>query len=679
MAWSPATWWQQLTVRRKVWTVIVLLLIPLLFSLAVHLYVTSQLLSIQHERQSVLLAREYIHVIHRLAIDGEDAYHGYLASARAEFAAALAKTETELEQVLRETRQASAGRSTAADELRALIPGVEQLLASLHGMLVEIHAGRPPASSGHLLSDALRKNLRTVEDRLDVSRRTLNQRAERLSAWTFAELWCALGSFLVLGWLGSRLLVRSITHPLARLQKASAGFGRGTDTAQFAALLPARDQPTDELGMLARAYQDMALRIGAHIRELETLEAIGTEINAIGPDGLDGVLRRITDRAAEMVEADVCLVMLRNEKMGCWVVEAASGEWNERLCKSVMLWEEFPICAQAYEERKVAYGKDLQEDQRPQVLRRNLIGRGMAAVPLLSQGEAFGVLALISRAQREPSAWNVHLAVGLAQQAAVAISNAHLYEAAQQKQQGLVMRLKQLELLAESLAHDLKGPGARMGELARLFVQEYGRPTDERAARWLHLIEENGKDIARRVEGILSVARIGVGQGAVTAVDPALVVGDVVKAHADDIERCTAVVRVQPDLPMVACHGTYLRQVFDNLLTNALKYARPGQPSTVEIGCEIQGRLARFTVRDDGPGIPHDQRVRVFEPFVRLRATEAPGSGIGLTIVRRIVELYGGTVWIDGSESEGCAVRFTMPLFRDVCPENVPEYVYPER
>lgn len=679
MAWSPATWWQRLTVRHKVWAVIVLLLIPLLFSLAVHLYVTSQLLAIQQERQSVLLAREYVHIIHRLAIDGEDAYHGYLDGAQAESVAAFQKAESELAQVLRDVRQASSGRVTAANELRALIPGVEQLQASLHALLVDIEGGRPPVFSGHLLSDALRKNLRTIEDRLDVTRRTLNQRAERLSAWTFAELWCALGSFLVLAWFGSRLLVRSITHPLARLQTAAAGFGGATDPTQFTALLPARDEGTDELGTLARAYHDMALRIGAHIRELETLETIGTEINAIGPDGLDGVLRRITDRAAEMVQADVCLVLLRNERMGCWVVEAASGEWNDRLSKSVMLWEEFPICAQAYEERRVAYAQDLQQDCRPQVVRRNVIGRGMVVVPLLSQGQPFGVLALLSRAERDPSAWNVRLAIGLAQQAATAISNARLYEAVQQRQQGLVMRMKQLELLAESLAHDLKGPGARMGELARLFVQQYGSQTDERAARWLRLIEENGEDIARRVEGILSVARIGVGQGAVTAVDPSLLIREVVKARADDIDRGAAVVRVQPGLPMVACHGTYLRQVFDNLLSNALKYAHPGRPAAVDISCEIDGHWVRFTVRDDGPGIPDDQRARVFEPFVRLRRSEAPGSGIGLTIVRRIVELYGGTVWIDGAGSDGCTVRFTMPLFRDVFSEQAPDVPHNER
>ena len=96
------TWWQQRTVQHKVWAVLSLLLIPLLLSLAIHFYVTSQLLAIQKERQSVLQAREYIHVIHRLAIDGEDAFHGYVLTKGPEYLPALERAESELDGVPRE-------------------------------------------------------------------------------------------------------------------------------------------------------------------------------------------------------------------------------------------------------------------------------------------------------------------------------------------------------------------------------------------------------------------------------------------------------------------------------------------------------------------------------------------------------------------------------------------------
>jgi signal transduction histidine kinase len=358
------------------------------------------------------------------------------------------------------------------------------------------------------------------------------------------------------------------------------------------------------------------------------------------------------------------MVFLRDERMGCWVVEAASGEWNERLKKSVMLWEELPVCVEAFETRTAATGDHFRSDERPQVLRRNLLGDSMLAIPLLSQGTPFGVLSLSSRTPRAAHEWNQRLAKGLTQEAALAISNARLYEAAQQKQRRLLARLRQLEHLAETLAHDLKGPGARMEELAKLLAQKFAGQVDDRTAKWLGLLQENGKDIVDRVEGILEVARVGTGQGSVTAVDPNVVLESVLKTYAGEIARLGATVHVEPGFPLVACHGAYLRQILDNLVSNALKYPRPGEPPAITITSTTGQHMVCISVQDRGLGIPIEQRLRVFQPFVRLQATDTPGSGIGLSIVQRIIALYGGQVWIDGEEAEGCTVRFTLPWLR---------------
>lgn len=289
----------------------------------------------------------------------------------------------------------------------------------------------------------------------------------------------------------------------------------------------------------------------------------------------------------------------------------------------------------------------------------------MLAIPLLSQGVPFGVLSLSSRQPRQAHEWNQRLAKGLAQEAALAISNARLYEAAQQKQKRLLARLRQLEHLAETLAHDLKGPGARMEELATLLARKFSGQVDERTAKWLRLLQENGSEIVQRVEGILEVARVGIGQGSVTAVNPRLILDEVLKTYSQDIDRLGATVQIQSEFPLVACHGAYLRQVIDNLLSNALKYRRPGVPPAVAITSKTGTHMVCITVQDRGIGIPEEQRLRVFQPFVRLGQSAAPGSGIGLAIVQRIVELYGGHVWIEGAQGEGCTVKFTLPWLRN--------------
>jgi signal transduction histidine kinase len=97
------------------------------------------------------------------------------------------------------------------------------------------------------------------------------------------------------------------------------------------------------------------------------------------------------------------------------------------------------------------------------------------------------------------------------------------------------------------------------------------------------------------------------------------------------------------------------------LISNALKYAKPGEPPLITITSQTEKHTVCFSVRDRGIGIPSDLQARVFQPFVRLGPADVSGSGIGLTIVQRIVELYGGRVWIEGTDGEGCAVKFTIP------------------
>ncbi len=667
-----AQWWEHLRIQHKVWTLLLLLCVPLMGGLATHLYIVQQLLSAQQQRHELVLAHEHVEVLRRLAIDIEDGFRGYVLTQQPAFLAPLSEAEARVEPALASAGRLLAGLSGFPDSLEPIARQLKDLLRSKHELIADIQRGDMAKALSYIRlgeglrqSDRLRQDLRAIEDRLQQQRQLLNARAEALSHQTFVGLWIALAGVVLLGWISSRMLARSLTDPIMRLQLATARLGEHVDPAEIGQLLAPARASKDELGQLAEAYLTMARRIGTHIEELEALNTIGRDINTIGPDGLDGVLRRISDRAVELVRADVCLVLIRNERMGCWVVEAASGEWNDRLDNSVMLWDELPISVAAYETREVAIGEGFRFDERPQVLRRNLMGDSMLAVPLLARGEPFGVLALVCEQPRSVEEWNQRLAKGLAQEAALAISNVKLYEAAQEQQRGLAARLRQLEHLAETLAHDLKGPGARMEELARLLVQQCGGQLDDRTKRWLVLIEENSKDLVHRVEGILTVARVGTDQGAITAVDPTAIIGEVLKARAGEIERLRAVVHVEPGLPLVACHGAYLRQIFDNLVSNALKFTRAGEPPVVRISGRVQGPMVAFSVEDHGIGIPSTQRTRVFQPFVRLLTSEAAGSGIGLTIIQRIVDLYGGKVWIDGAEGLGCTVQFTVPSFQE--------------
>ena len=668
MRQNTADWWSRLRIQHKVWAVLLILCVPLIAGLSTHLYLMQQLLTLQEQRHDLILVHEQVHLLRRLAVDIEDGFRGFLLTQQSAFLAPLTQAEAKIDQALKDAKRMLAAATGSADMLTPIERQLKDLLRSKHELIGEVQHGNAEhafayvrSGEGLRMSDRFRLELRAIEDHLEQQRARFNDQDMALSKLTFIGLWMALAGVVLLGWTGSRLLARSLTNPVRRLHSATVKMGSHVDTAGIAALLSPGYRSKDELGALEEAFLHMAQQIGEHVNELEVLSTIGRDINTIGPDGLEGVLRKITDRAVELVKADACMVFLRDDRMGCWVVEAASGEWNERLKKSVMLWEELPVCVDAFETRTAVTGDRFHSDERPQVLRRNLLGESMLAIPLLSQGTPFGVLSMSSRTPRPAHEWNQRLAEGLTQEAALAISNARLYEAAQQKQRRLLARLRQLEHLAETLAHDLKGPGARMEELAKLLAQKFAGQVDDRTAKWLRLLQENGKDIVERVEGILEVARVGTGQGSLTAVDPRLVLDGVLKSYAGEIERLGATVHVEPGFPLVACHGAYLRQIFDNLVSNALKYPRQGEPPVLSIISTTGRHMVCIAVQDHGIGIPIEQRQRVFQPFVRLQPSETRGSGIGLAIVQRIVALYGGQVWIEGEEGEGCTVKFTLP------------------
>ncbi len=662
-----STWWNQLRVQQKVWVILLGLFIPLVCALAVHVSLVDHLLTVQQQRRDTILAREQVQILRRLGVDVEDAFRGYLLTKQDAFLKPLDEAELKLKPRMSRMLALVHNMPDLAVDMQHATSQLESLLQSKRTLIQQYRAGHEAAvlryvrsGEGLRMSDAVRDELRVIENRLERNVQRLEADAAAIAQYAFWGLLLAVAGVAVLGLIGARLLAASITGPLAILQSSVAALGQESGEPRLAELIAVSS--ADEIGQLARAYEEMAGQVHRHIRELEALNAVGSEINTIGPDGLDGALHRITNRAAELIGADVCLVMLRNEKMGCWVIEAASGDWNERLYKTVMLWEEFPVSVQAFESKGLAFGENLRNDRRPEMRRRNLMGESMVSIPLLSQGTSFGVLVLLKEQSVSRDSWNMRLAKGFADEAAMAITNARLYERVKEEGKGLQARLRQLEHLAETLAHDLRSPGERMGEFATLLMGEYGNRLDERATRWLRFIEENGRLLRERVEDMLAVARIGGRTVSLEAVDPALVIQDVLKSRAGELERQRTHARTDGSSPMVACHRAYFHQAMDNLVSNAIKFSADRPDPSIAITWKQAGDRVKFSVSDNGAGIPESERRHVFEPFVRLHPDTTKGSGIGLAIVRRIVELYDGEVWIESGVRGGCTVSFTLPV-----------------
>ncbi len=183
----------------------------------------------------------------------------------------------------------------------------------------------------------------------------------------------------------------------------------------------------------------------------------------------------------------------------------------------------------------------------------------------------------------------------------------------------------------------------------------------EDADEFIGFIIEGGNRMQRLIEDLLRLSRVETTAKPLVPTDAGEVVADALRLVETPIREAGATVTVGP-LPMVMADAAQLGQVFTNLVGNALKYRRSEVPLGVRISAERTGRFWRFAVEDNGIGIEAEYFDRIFVIFQRLHTREEyEGTGIGLAVVRKIVERHGGRVWVESTPGQGSTFFFTLP------------------
>lgn len=658
-----------LSVHRKIILILALIVLPVVGMMVLYLNTLRQSLAVQEEVDRLLEIQVQTQSILSMVVDVQDGFRGFVLVRDEKFLEPFHTAEEAFDPAVDKLKQMVLDDPEQLQRISQVEARVHALLQKKKRLIGAVRLGELKPVREHIESGegqnaltGIREDLRVFEN---IEKQRLSERrarAERLALVTRYGFVGVVIGILFLWWLASRLLARTITGPLATLTATAQEFGSGRPAAHIPVF------SKDELGRLARTMEEMQERISRHISQMEAFHAIGQDISTIGPDGLEGVLKRIAELAGGVLSVDLCLVLLWNETIGCWRIGAASGAWHDLLRNAVLIREETPFAIKALTTGTSQVVEDL--DARPETVlqvRDRMGGKSLLAVPLQGLGGAFGVLAFVpTREKRAFTDLDVRLAQQFADQAAIAILNARLYEAAQQRGAGLQNRLEELERYAVNMAHDLKGPARRMAELASLLHMDYKGKFDERSDRYLGWIRETGQQLMARIEEVLRLARLGTVRETIEPVDPAEVVREVIRGCASQIERLGAQVRMADWFPKLACNRVHLFQVLDNLVRNALKFAADGRLPEVEIGVVKRADETVLFVRDNGIGIPSIDFERVFEPFERLSHKDVQGTGIGLAIVKKIIELYQGRVWVESKPGEGTTFFFTLPLYGEL-------------
>jgi signal transduction histidine kinase len=220
---------------------------------------------------------------------------------------------------------------------------------------------------------------------------------------------------------------------------------------------------------------------------------------------------------------------------------------------------------------------------------------------------------------------------------------------------------RDLEDFASVASHDLKSPLLVVHGFLELLAQQKDEMLDDESRAWIAAGLRASDRMEQLIDDLLLFSRAGRRRHDGSVVD----LGAAWAAAAADsrvvIEQAGARVEAGP-LPTVPGDHTQLRQLFQNLLTNAMKFARPDVQPVVRARAERAGQRWLITVTDNGVGVPPEDRERVFGMFARGDETAArPGSGIGLAICQRVVAAHDGELWIEDADGGGCRVCVALP------------------
>jgi PAS domain S-box-containing protein len=220
------------------------------------------------------------------------------------------------------------------------------------------------------------------------------------------------------------------------------------------------------------------------------------------------------------------------------------------------------------------------------------------------------------------------------------------------------------------VSHDLRNPLGTVSAAAELLIDM--ELPEERKTEQLHIIRRASLRMNRLIEDLLDVSRIEAGGLTVepqpTDVEP--VISEAVELHAlrAEDQGIELLSHVPPDLPRVLCDHDRLIQVIFNLLGNAFKHTPHG--GVVTLSARPHGREVAFTVQDTGQGIAREDLEHIFDRFWQARSHGRSGAGLGLTIVKGIVEAHGGRVWVESEPGKGSAFHFTVPVASEDAPRD---------
>jgi signal transduction histidine kinase len=420
----------------------------------------------------------------------------------------------------------------------------------------------------------------------------------------------------------------------------------------------------DQLRSEKRSAFMLQMGLRSYGRENAALAMIGRDVLA----SLDvpTILPRIVHHACTLVQAQSSAILLPDPNGTPLRAVAARGPLRDALLTHTFYLHE-GIIGDIASRRESAIIRDTHTDPRAATLPRGPSGARMQlmATPLLAGQQLVGVLAVWRMYDDEPfSADNMRLLDNLAQQATVAITNAHLLESARMAQSAADQANQAKSVFLANMSHELRTPLNAILGFTRIVRRKSSGVLPDKQIENLDKVLSSGEHLLKLINTVLDIAKIEAGR-----MDAQFAPCDVAHLLTECVEIATPLLRPEVSLfydsaalPVITSDPAMLRQITLNLLSNAAKFTHTGQ-IMVAAQC-VDGQIA-ISVTDSGIGIEPSALERIFDAFQQADSSttrQYGGTGLGLSISRRMAQLLGGDLVAASTSDAGSVFTFTIPL-----------------
>ncbi|OIO33949.1 MAG: hypothetical protein AUJ70_02070 [Candidatus Omnitrophica bacterium CG1_02_40_15] len=225
---------------------------------------------------------------------------------------------------------------------------------------------------------------------------------------------------------------------------------------------------------------------------------------------------------------------------------------------------------------------------------------------------------------------------------------------------------KELDDFTYIVSHDLKEPLRSIDAYSKFIIDDYKDKLSEEGRHYLERVRANTERMKKLIEDLLEISRLKKRGSTIEEVETAELITEVKMRLEYAIKQKGVEIIIKGKLPKIFCDRIRLTEVFLNLISNAIKFNDKQKP-VIEIGYDDQGDLHKFYIKDNGIGIKEEYFEKIFEIFQRLgKREDVEGTGAGLTIVKKIIQIHKGDIWVESKPGEGSVFYFTIPKDRSV-------------